>query len=43
VFEAMIRAIHWPEAPAATPESDEPGITVMNRVAAPANATTYSK
>lgn len=38
VFGAMIRAIHWPEAPAATPESDEPGITVMNRVAAPANA-----
>src|SRR5580704_5704434 len=43
VFEAMIRAIHWPAAPAATPESDEPGITVMNRVAAPANATAYSK
>lgn len=32
VFEAMMRALHWPQAPAATPESDEPGITVMNRV-----------
>ncbi len=43
VFGAMIRALHWPEAPAATPESDEPGVTVMNRVAAPANAATYLK
>jgi hypothetical protein len=43
VFEAMLRAIHWPEAPAATPESDEPGITVMNRVAGPPNAAIYSK
>ena len=41
VFEAMTRAIHWPEAPAATPESDEPGITVMHRVIAPANAAAF--
>jgi hypothetical protein len=43
VFGAMLRAIHWPEAPAATPESDQPGITVMNRIAGPTNAATYSK
>ena len=39
VFGAMIRGVHWPEALPATPESDEPGITVMNRVGAPMNAT----
>ena len=41
VFEAMTRAIHWPEAPAATPESDKPGITVMHKVAAPADAAAF--
>ena len=29
VFDAMTRAIRWPPAPPAVPESDQPGITVM--------------
>ena len=29
VFEAMTKAIHWPAAGPATPESDTPGVTVM--------------
>jgi hypothetical protein len=33
VFGAMTRSIHWPEAAPATPESDEPGITVRRTVA----------
>jgi hypothetical protein len=39
VFDAMTRAIHWPAAPPAVPESDKPGITVMRRVASPVNRT----
>jgi hypothetical protein len=31
IFDAMTRAINWPPAPPATPESDQPGITVMLR------------
>jgi hypothetical protein len=31
IFDAMTRAIHWPPAPPATPESDQPGLTVMRR------------
>ena len=31
VFDAMTRALHWPPAGPATPESDKPGITVMRR------------
>ena len=33
IFAEMTKALHWPEAPAATPESDEPGVTVRNSVA----------
>jgi hypothetical protein len=31
IFDAMTRAIHWLPAPPATPESDQPGLTVMRR------------
>ena len=30
-FDAMTAALHWPPAPPATPESDQPGIIVMRR------------
>ena len=35
VFDAMTRAIRWPDAPPAPPESDEPGVTVMRRTPTP--------
>jgi hypothetical protein len=35
MFDAMTRAIHWPPAPPAIPESDKPGITVMRHDASP--------
>jgi hypothetical protein len=38
VFDAMTRAIHWPPAPPAVPESDQPGITVMLRDPSPVNS-----
>ena len=38
IFDAVMRAIQWPPAPPAVPESDKPGITVERRVASPANA-----
>ena len=31
IFDAMTSALHWPPAPPAVPESDQPGITVMRR------------
>jgi hypothetical protein len=31
IFDAMTGALHWPPAPPAIPESDQPGITVMRR------------
>jgi hypothetical protein len=31
IFDAMTSALHWPPAPPAIPESDQPGITVMRR------------
>lgn len=37
IFDAMIRAIHWPPALPAIPESDKPGITVQRRIASPVN------
>jgi len=37
MFDAMTRAIHWPPAPPAIPESDKPGITVMRHDASPAS------
>jgi hypothetical protein len=37
VFDAMTRALHWPPAAPATPESDEPGITVRRRGRSPVN------
>jgi hypothetical protein len=35
-FDAMTAALHWPPAPPATPESDQPGIIVMRRDRLPA-------
>ena len=35
IFDAMTRAIHWPPAPPAIPESDKPGITVTRRDRSP--------
>ena len=40
IFDAMTRAIHWPPAPPATPESDQPGLTVMRR-SSPAKPATF--
>jgi hypothetical protein len=40
IFDAMTRAIHWPAAPPATPESDQPGLTVMRR-STPAKPSTF--
>ena len=37
IFDAMTSALHWPPAPPAVPESDQPGITVMRR-----NAPSFS-
>lgn len=37
IFDAMMRAIQWPPAPPAIPESDEPGITVQRRGVSPVN------
>jgi len=37
-FGAMTRAIHWPPAPPAVPESDQPGITVKRRDRSPLNS-----
>jgi hypothetical protein len=34
-FDAMTVALHWPPAPPATPESDQPGVIVMRRDRAP--------
>ena len=31
IFDAMTSSLHWPPAPPAVPESDQPGITVMRR------------
>lgn len=31
IFDSMTSALHWPPAPPAIPESDQPGITVMRR------------
>jgi hypothetical protein len=36
VFDAMMKAIHWPPPGPATPESDAPGITVMRQHSSPA-------
>jgi hypothetical protein len=36
VFDAMTKAIHWPAPGPATPESDAPGVTVMQRHGSPA-------
>jgi hypothetical protein len=41
VFEAMTRAIHWPAAPPAVPESDKPGITVRLRIVVPVNPVAF--
>ncbi len=41
VFDAMTRAIHWPAAPPAVPESDKPGITVQHRVMPLGNGTAF--
>ena len=43
VFEAMTRAIHWPPAPPAVPESDRPGITVMQRDDSSVNPVGFRK
>jgi hypothetical protein len=40
-FDAMTRAIHWPPAPPAAPESDAPGITVRRRDGSPVNAAAF--
>jgi hypothetical protein len=41
IFDAMTRAIHWPPAPPAAPESDAPGITVMRRDVSPVDAAAF--
>lgn len=41
VFDAMTRAIHWPLAPPAVPESNEPGVTVQLRGELPSSAPTF--
>jgi hypothetical protein len=41
VFEAMTRALHWPVAPPAVPESDKPSITVMRHLTSPAEGARF--
>jgi len=41
VFDAMTKAVHWPPAGPATPESDAPGITVMRRGRAKGNVAEF--
>jgi hypothetical protein len=41
IFDAMTSALHWPPAPPAIPESDQPGITVMRRDAPSFNPAAF--
>lgn len=41
IFDAMIRAIHWPPAPPAIPESDKPSVTVQQRAVPPGDAASF--
>ena len=41
IFDAMIRAIHWPPALPAIPESGKPGITVQRRTVSPVNTAAF--
>ena len=41
IFDAMTQALHWPPPGPATPESDQPGITVMRRDRSPVNASGF--
>jgi len=41
IFDAMTTALHWPPAPPAIPESDQPGITVMRRDAPSFNPAAF--
>ena len=41
IFDAMTSALHWPPAPPAIPESDQPGITVMRRDAPSSNPAAF--